>query len=167
MKAQKKPVIVDVFEYDTKKKDIRDLTIFCEGKIDVNLEGEVFVPYIKTLEGNMRVSDGDFIIRGVQGEFYPCKPDIFHETYELIDDEPNKFKHEGYESLSKEINEIIKEHSYDSFGFSLYVNHKGTANVGLISPYLNRLEVKKEASKLNKVAKDKDYNIFFFEDSYD
>lgn len=36
---------------------------------------------IKTLEGTMLASDGDFIIQGVKGEFYPCKPDIFNETY--------------------------------------------------------------------------------------
>jgi hypothetical protein len=35
-----------------------------------------------TLEGDMRVSVGDWVIRGVQGEFYPCKPDIFEATYE-------------------------------------------------------------------------------------
>ena len=38
--------------------------------------------YIKTLEGEMKVDVGDWIIRGVQGEFYPCKPDIFEATYE-------------------------------------------------------------------------------------
>lgn len=38
---------------------------------------------IRTLEGDMRVSAGDYVIRGVQGEFYPCKPDIFEQTYEL------------------------------------------------------------------------------------
>lgn len=36
---------------------------------------------IKTLEGEMKVSTGDFIIKGVKGEFYPCKPDIFQQTY--------------------------------------------------------------------------------------
>lgn len=40
---------------------------------------------IKTLEGLMEVSDGDYIIKGVNGEFYPCKPDIFEKTYEKID----------------------------------------------------------------------------------
>lgn len=39
---------------------------------------------IKTLEGEMRGNLGDYIIRGVKGEFYPCKPDIFETTYELI-----------------------------------------------------------------------------------
>lgn len=38
---------------------------------------------IGTLEGNMQVTKGDYIIKGVNGEFYPCKPDIFEKTYEL------------------------------------------------------------------------------------
>ena len=40
--------------------------------------------WITTLEGDMRAKVGDWIIRGVQGEFYPCKPDIFEATYELV-----------------------------------------------------------------------------------
>lgn len=40
--------------------------------------------YIKTLEGVMVARDGDYIIKGVQGEFYPCKPDIFEQTYEAV-----------------------------------------------------------------------------------
>lgn len=39
---------------------------------------------IQTLEGSMKASIGDFIIKGVQGEFYPCKPDIFEKTYEKV-----------------------------------------------------------------------------------
>jgi hypothetical protein len=41
---------------------------------------------ITTLEGRMRADIGDYIIKGVQGEFYPCKPDIFAETYEELVD---------------------------------------------------------------------------------
>ncbi|MEG0505404.1 MAG: hypothetical protein RR547_12215, partial [Raoultibacter sp.] len=41
-------------------------------------------PIIKTLEGDMAVQPGDYIIKGVQGEFCPCKPDIFDATYELV-----------------------------------------------------------------------------------
>ena len=40
---------------------------------------------IKTLEGDMHVSEGDYIIKGLKGKFYPCKPDIFEKKYELID----------------------------------------------------------------------------------
>lgn len=41
---------------------------------------------IKTLEGVMDASIGDFIIKGVNGEFYPCKPDIFEKTYERVEE---------------------------------------------------------------------------------
>ena len=41
---------------------------------------------IPTLEGEMRADQGDWIIRGVKGEFYPCKPDIFEATYEPVED---------------------------------------------------------------------------------
>lgn len=41
---------------------------------------------IRTLEGDMTASYGDYIIKGVKGEFYPCKPDIFNETYELVEE---------------------------------------------------------------------------------
>ena len=40
-------------------------------------------PYVHTLEGNMYVSNGDFIIKGLRDEFYPCKPDIFTKTYDI------------------------------------------------------------------------------------
>ena len=40
---------------------------------------------IETLEGTMKANKGDYIIKGVQGEFYPCKPDIFHKTYEKVE----------------------------------------------------------------------------------
>jgi len=46
---------------------------------------------IKTLEGDMHVSVGDYIIKGVNGEFYPCKPDIFEKTYEKEKTELQKF----------------------------------------------------------------------------
>ena len=42
---------------------------------------------IKTLEGEMRANFGDYVIRGVAGEFYPCKPDIFERTYDLVEGE--------------------------------------------------------------------------------
>lgn len=40
---------------------------------------------INTLEGNMKANVGDYIIKGLKGEFYPCKPDVFHEKYEVIE----------------------------------------------------------------------------------
>ena len=49
-----------------------------------NCVTEVCSLYIKTLEGTHKASVGDYIIRGIQGEYYPCKPDIFTATYELV-----------------------------------------------------------------------------------
>lgn len=48
--------------------------------------GEVVGGEIKTLEGVMQVTEGDYIIKGVKGEFYPCKPEIFEQTYESVGD---------------------------------------------------------------------------------
>lgn len=42
---------------------------------------------IRTLEGVMIANTNDYIVKGVQGEIYPCKPDIFEQTYEIVDDE--------------------------------------------------------------------------------
>ena len=54
--------------------------------------------YIKTLEGEMRASCGDYIIQGIKGEFYPCKPDIFAASYDI--------NHGGLESSGFEIESI-------------------------------------------------------------
>ena len=80
-KYRKKPVIVEAVIWTGNNIDeIKELAknavehiIF----VDNNL-------YIETLEGNMNVSIGDYIIKGIAGEFYPCKPDIFKETYETV-----------------------------------------------------------------------------------
>lgn len=51
---------------------------------DNDHEPDIYIITIFTLEGAMRASIGDYIIKGVNGEFYPCKPDIFEKTYERI-----------------------------------------------------------------------------------
>lgn len=51
---------------------------------------------IETLEGDMKASKGDYIIRGVAGEFYPCKPDIFKATYEEVDQDGNRVNSTQY-----------------------------------------------------------------------
>ena len=50
---------------------------------ELQMDGEPAL-YLDTLEGRMRVNKGDWIIKGVKGEFYPCKPDIFQQTYEAL-----------------------------------------------------------------------------------
>lgn len=57
-----------------------ELSDWCGGEFDV-LDKTITIP---TLEGDMKASPGDYIIKGVNGEFYPCKPDIFAKTYEEV-----------------------------------------------------------------------------------
>ena len=77
---RKKPVVIEAVKYDgTNGAEILKF-IFPDIEPDAKAFGET----IKTLEGDMHVSVGDYIIKGVQGEFYPCKPDIFEATYEAV-----------------------------------------------------------------------------------
>lgn len=74
---RKKPVVIEAIRWDGMNYDeIGDwMGLYCTLEID----GCFVIP---TLEGDMRASEGDWIIKGVKGEFYPCKPDIFAATYE-------------------------------------------------------------------------------------
>lgn len=74
-------------EHYRKKPDAPNAVArWCGGKAmphpDKTYTGGPLVIEIETLEGTMRAEPGDWIIRGVKGEFYPCKPDIFEATYE-------------------------------------------------------------------------------------
>lgn len=85
MKFRKKPVVIEAVQHF--KNDERTLEI-PDWLVQANVDGTVFAyngeTYILTKEGKMHVSDGDWIIRGVKGELYPCKPDIFSATYEDV-----------------------------------------------------------------------------------
>lgn len=72
MKFRKKPIVVEAVQFSA---------------INFAHPAVVWEPYphIKTPEGNYRVSDGDWIITGVRGEHYPCKPEIFELTYERVE----------------------------------------------------------------------------------
>lgn len=92
MEARKKPVEVEVILWDG--MNLLEVKNFVGEKLqydnyDLAWEVGMGVPkitmQIDTLEGSMQVSKGDYIIKGVNGEFYPCKPDIFHKTYEILD----------------------------------------------------------------------------------
>lgn len=85
-KYRKKPVVVDAFQWTGDKNQTEDP----EWIIEAISKGDVFFynkqMEIKALEGQMTAKQGDYIIKGVKGEFYPCKPDIFHKTYEKAGD---------------------------------------------------------------------------------
>ena len=73
---RKKPVVIEAVHY-ADGWDCMEIADWCHG--ECSGFGEL---YIGTLEGQMTATPGDWIIKGVAGEFYPCKPDIFAATYE-------------------------------------------------------------------------------------
>lgn len=84
---RKKPVVIDAFqvppEGETVSMAMQDFLSSSGRDIENTGDGGLF---IHTLEGRMEARPGDYIIKGVQGEFYPCKPDIFEATYEVVSD---------------------------------------------------------------------------------
>ena len=82
-KFRKKPVIVEAIQWTGKNLD--ELRRFMKGNLpDLGAVGRPDSLIIYTLEGNHYANIGDWIIKGVKGEFYPCKPDIFEQTYEPV-----------------------------------------------------------------------------------
>lgn len=87
MQYRKKPVVIEAWRNGSDEPKPQWL-------LDAIEEGQVHEPYgaapagsltIETLEGDHRADPDDWIIQGVQGELYPCKPDIFEATYEAVD----------------------------------------------------------------------------------
>ena len=82
MKYRKKPVVIDAFrlgidyipDWFMDKVTTDEIILLSGGRAHIN-----------TLEGIMQAEKGDFIIKGVHGECYPCKPDIFEKTYEAVE----------------------------------------------------------------------------------
>jgi len=92
MKYRKKPVVIDAFrwtagpdqtedpEWITREIDAGRIWFTNAGTPNIRMS-------IRTLEGGIYASPGDWIIRGIKGEIYPCKPDIFEATYEPAEKE--------------------------------------------------------------------------------
>ena len=84
MLFRKKPVVIEAMQI--KPENLAYLEKWCGGAIKgTMLPIEERVIAIQTLEGEMTAQMGDWIICGVKGEFYPCKPDIFEATYEAVE----------------------------------------------------------------------------------
>lgn len=105
-KYRKKPVVIEADKFLVYNKTVEQICneySYCGLQIK---EGFIIDFLIPTLEGDMKVTDGDFIIKGIKGEFYPCKPDIFEQTYELVTDEQkqteNTQRNRTLEGTSKE-----------------------------------------------------------------
>lgn len=94
---QKKPVVIQAVQWTT--SNIAEVEAFMGVESLKGLDMESTTAYdagvappcasflIETLEGDMRAMHGDYIIKGLKGEFYPCKPDIFNDSYIAVDDE--------------------------------------------------------------------------------
>lgn len=80
---RKKPVVIEAVQWTG--RNWNDIHAFIGSEINHGLHAEQRQIQIETLEGDHFASAGDWIIRGVAGEVYPCNPDIFLATYELVD----------------------------------------------------------------------------------
>lgn len=103
VKYRKKPVVIDAMQF--RRDCFEEIEEFTNGKAknfrtERCLDGKSYCD-IETVEGVHIATEGDYIIKGVKGEFYPCKPDIFEQTYEIvIDDESNILLKSGLQSAT-------------------------------------------------------------------
>jgi hypothetical protein len=77
----KKPVTIEAMQFTNETKDMCANFVRCNTAFNFDENGQPVLD-IQTLEGVMRTRFGDYIIKGISGEFYPCKPDIFELTYD-------------------------------------------------------------------------------------
>jgi hypothetical protein len=85
MKFRKKPVVVEAMQFTEESKNQCFHFVTCNRAANFDLNGKPVLA-IQTLEGVMTASLGDWIIKGMAGEFYPCKPEIFDATYDAVVD---------------------------------------------------------------------------------
>ncbi len=88
MKYRKRPVVIDAFQLGIDYLPTWFMVALTENKVILRSNRNAKIQTeadIETLEGWHHANGGDFIIRGVKGEIYPCKPDIFRLTYEAVE----------------------------------------------------------------------------------
>ena len=81
-KYRKKPVKIEAIQWVS--DNIEQVYEMLGDTLIINTDEDEVKHFINTLEGKMKMSWGDYIIKGIKGEFYPCKPDIFELTYEKV-----------------------------------------------------------------------------------
>ncbi|MCG2397658.1 hypothetical protein K4V26_05690 [Staphylococcus epidermidis] len=82
-KAKKKPVEIEFMQFKD-MGNVDDIETWTNLKAVYDYGNDGKVMYIDTLEGIMTANIGDYIVKGVNGEFYPVKPDVFEKSYELL-----------------------------------------------------------------------------------
>lgn len=94
-KFRKKPVVIDAILYTGNNE--KEIIEFTQGNAKYKMAvgssadgsgGKQSYEHfsVETPEGNMRITEGDYVIKGIKGEFYPCKPDVFAKSYEEVED---------------------------------------------------------------------------------
>lgn len=82
---KKKPVVIEAMQIKNTQETLEHLTNFCKPRVLTYLDTNTTLrAFIDTLEGVHEASEGDWVIKGVRGECYPCREDIFNETYEEV-----------------------------------------------------------------------------------
>ena len=85
-KYRKKPVVIEAVQYsDDTLKVIDKIKKFAGGSVTIDTYAVPTLINVHTKEGTLEAKLGSYIIKGVEGEFYPCEPDIFHKTYEEVE----------------------------------------------------------------------------------
>jgi hypothetical protein len=94
MKYRKKPVVIEAMVFEYSERGLYELQMFCGPALKKygkerhpSAKGWAWIKTLEDGEGELVkhvATEGDFIIKGVKGEFYPCKPDIFEMTYEAM-----------------------------------------------------------------------------------
>lgn len=83
---RKKPIVIEAIQFIDGTDEIIELQKFMGGKqIRISYKEDKAKFIIDTLEGKYEATEGDYIIKGIKGEFYPCKPDIFEKSYDLVE----------------------------------------------------------------------------------
>ncbi|MVX58237.1 hypothetical protein E5983_00930 [Streptococcus danieliae] len=84
-KFVKRPVVIEAARFYDSPESLEELSKLGLDPVNVDYsDSDAPLLKVRTLEGIMEASEGDYIIKGVEGEFYPCKSDIFHKTYDRI-----------------------------------------------------------------------------------
>lgn len=109
MKFRKKPVMIEAVQWTG--GNANEIESFVNQVMLTKDSGPFEEFIITTLEGDMKAKTGDWIIKGVKGEFYPCKPDIFEATYEAVDEDIAliAMANEAKDEPEKDFFEVMKE----------------------------------------------------------
>ena len=135
IKATKKPVTIEAIKWDGENPN--EIKAFCGelALLDINKQAYFagiaaprFDLTIHTLEGDHHASVGDYIIKGVNGEFYPCKPDIFEKTYDICGTNENDSRNFGWALEQLKNGKKVRRKGWNGKGMFLTLQEGSTVN---------------------------------------